>query len=171
MKVLVVEDDLEVAETVQMAFSIRWPESEVVRAGTGQGALQAMRCGSFDIAILDMIVADTDGFSVLRGIRAMSRVPVIMLTVRDSEADNVRGLELGADDCVAKPFSPSELVARAAAVLRRSSSGVHAGPAGRSVRAGRIRLELDDARVFVGDREVHRSGSGNLNRGISGVAA
>ena len=155
MKVLVVEDDLEVAETVQMAFSIRWPESEVVRAGTGQGALQAMRCGSFDIAILDMIVADTDGFSVLRGIRAMSRVPVIMLTVRDSEADNVRGLELGADDCVAKPFSPSELVARAAAVLRRSSSGVHAGPAGRSVRAGRIRLELDDARVFVGDREVH----------------
>ena len=84
VKVLVVDDDPEVAETVQMAFSLRWPESEVVRTGTGHGALESVLHGSLDIVVLDVILPDTDGFAVLRGIRAMSRVPVIMLTVRAS---------------------------------------------------------------------------------------
>ena len=155
VKVLVVDDDPEVAETVQMAFSLRWPESVVVRIGTGHSALQAVLHSSLDIVVLDVILPDTDGFAVLRGIRAMSRVPVIMLTVRASEADKVRGLELGADDYVAKPFSPFELVARAAAVLRRSPSRDRVGPPGRRVWAGHLKLELDEAQVFVGEREVH----------------
>ena len=155
MKVLVVEDDPDVADTVRMAFSKRWPASEVVRTGTGHGALEAVLRGSVDIVVLEAVLPDTDGFSVLRGIRSMSRVPVILPTVRDSEADKVRGLELGADDYVTKPFSPFELVARAAAVLRRSRHGSHGGPAGHRARAGPIRLELDEARAFVDDREIH----------------
>ena len=155
MKVLVVEDDPEVSETVQLAFSIHWPGSQVVGTDTGHGALEAVLRGSIDIVVLDVILPDTDGFSVLRGIRAISHVPVIMLTVRASEADKVRGLEIGADDYVAKPFSPFELLARASAVLRRSPSRDHVGRDSRTMRAGRIRLELDEARVFVGDRRVN----------------
>ena len=150
-----VEHDPEVAETVHTAFSVRWPESEVVRTGTGHGALEAVLRGSLDIVVLDVNLPDTDGFSVLRGIRTMSRMPLIVLTSRASADDKVRGLELGADDYMAKPFSPEELVARAAAVLRRSPSRADLGRDSRTVRAGRIRLELDEAQVFVGDRQVN----------------
>lgn len=157
MKVLVVEDDPDVAEFVQLAFSTRWPESDVTRTGTGRGALEAVSRGSVDLVVLDVILPDTDGFSVLRGIRAMSRVPVIMLTVCGSEDHKVRGLELDADDYLAKPFSPFELLARASAVLRRSLSRVPAGRGRRTVRAGRITLALDEAQAFVDDRQVNLS--------------
>ena len=157
MRVLVVEDDAEVAETVLNAFSTRWPESEAITASTGHGALKAVLHGSPDIVVLDVNLPDADGFLVLKGIRAISRVPVILLADRALEADKVRGLQIGADDYVTKPFSSVELVARASAVLRRSPSRDRHSRGSRLARAGRIRLDLDAAQVFVGDREVKLS--------------
>ena len=122
MKVLIVEDDHEVAETVSMAFSIRWPQCDVEVKETGGGGIDAVAKGSIDLVILDVNLPDQDGFSVLEAIRKVSPVPVIMLTVRASARDKVTGLEKGADDYLSKPFSPFELVARASAVLRRSGA-------------------------------------------------
>jgi len=153
MKVLVVEDDPEVGETINMAFSMRWPDSDVSLEETGNGAINAASNETFDLVVLDVNLPDRDGFAVLEGIRAVSRVPVIMLTVRASEADKVRGLEMGADDYVAKPFSPFELLARASAVLRRTGNSDNA-PQSRVMQAGQIKVDPDSAEVFVNNERV-----------------
>ena len=156
MKILLVEDDPDVGETVSMAFSMRWPDSEVHRSETGKEALAAASKGSFDLVILDVNLPDMDGFAILENLRKTSAVPVIMLTVRASDRDKVRGLEMGADDYLGKPFSPFELLARAAAVLRRANN---AGPVqGQNIlTAGLIKLNQDTAEVFVQDQAVKLS--------------
>ena len=153
MKVLVVEDDPEVGETISMAFSMRWPDSEISLMDTGSGAIDAVSKDTYDLVVLDVNLPDRDGFAVLEGIRSVSRVPVIMLTVRASDEDKVRGLEMGADDYVAKPFSPFELLARAAAVLRRAGSSDNA-PHSRIMHAGQIKVDPDSAEVFVNNERV-----------------
>ena len=153
MKVLVVEDDPEVGGTISMAFTMRWPESDISLRQTGNEAIDAASKYTYDLVVLDVNLPDRDGFEVLEGIRSVSRVPVIMLTVRASEADKVRGLEMGADDYVAKPFSPFELLARAAAVLRRTGSSDNA-PQSRIMRAGQIKVDPDTAEVFVNNESV-----------------
>jgi len=144
MKVLVVEDDPEVGETINMAFTMRWPDADVSLRDTGNGAIEAAAKENYDLVVLDVNLPDRDGFAVLEGIRSVSRVPVIMLTVRASEADKVRGLEMGADDYVAKPFSPFELLARASAVLRRTRNSDSA-PQSRIMQAGPIKVDPDSA--------------------------
>ena len=89
--------------------------------GTGPAALERLARGAVDLVVLDVMLPELSGFEVLRRIRAVSRIPVIMLTARGEEVDRVVGLEMGADDYLAKPFSPRELVARIRAVLRRMS--------------------------------------------------
>ena len=89
--------------------------------GTGPLALDRLVRGPVDLVVLDVMLPELSGFEVLRRIRATSRMPVIMLTARGEEVDRVVGLEMGADDYLAKPFSPRELVARIRAVLRRMS--------------------------------------------------
>ena len=88
----------------------------------GMQAVQALRDQMPDLVLLDVMLPDVDGFEVLRLIREISSVPVIMLTAKSEEDDRVRGLELGADDYITKPFSPRELVSRVKAVLRRTES-------------------------------------------------
>ena len=154
MRVLAVEDDPEVGETINMAFSMRWPECEVRVQDTGRGAVDAVSHDSFDLVVLDVNLPDLDGFTVLESIRKISRVPVIMLTVRASEADKVRGLEMGADDYIGKPFSPFELLARASAVLRRTGVGDTAHES-RTLEAGPIRLDPDAAEVFLGEERIN----------------
>ncbi len=159
MKVLIVEDDPDVAETVEVAFSLRWPDCATIIHGTGKGALEAVRQNEFDLAILDLNLPDMDGFSILENIRKLSQVPVIMLTVRGSEADRVRGLEKGADDYIQKPFSPLELQARASAVIRRAASREpkKTEPVSNKLQAGPISINPETAEVMVDGGHVKLS--------------
>lgn len=117
-RILLVEDEGAIAQTVE--FALRAEGFETAHALTGQHALSLARESTFDLAILDVGLPDIGGFALCRELRRSRDLPVIFLTARDAEADRVLGLELGADDYIAKPFSPRELVARVRAVLRRS---------------------------------------------------
>ena len=118
MQALVVDDDRVLADLV--AFTLRHEGFQVSLAYDGQSALQKWRDDQPDLIVLDLNLPKVDGFTVCRRIRAEADTPIIMLTVRGEEDDIVRGLELGADDYIPKPFSPRQLVARVKAVLRRS---------------------------------------------------
>jgi DNA-binding response OmpR family regulator len=118
MKVLIVDDDLVLADVV--SFTMRRAGFDVVLAYDGRAALEQWRAAQPDLIILDLKLPNMDGLTVCRTIRAETDLPIIMLSVRGEDDDVVRGLEMGADDYIAKPFSPSQLVARAKAVLRRS---------------------------------------------------
>jgi DNA-binding response OmpR family regulator len=119
VRVLLIDDDARLAELLDGNLG---PQGvALVHAGGGQAGLAQLAGGGFDAVLLDVMMPGLDGLSVLRTLReAGHRVPVIMLTARGDEADRVVGLELGADDYVAKPFSPRELLARLRAVLRRA---------------------------------------------------
>lgn len=119
MKILVVDDDLELLGLI--AFALRQSSYLVVEAQDGPSGLAIFERERPDLVVLDVNLPRLDGFEVLRRIRASgAKTPVMMLTVRAGEEDQVRGLDLGADDYLAKPFSPRTLTARVRALLRRS---------------------------------------------------
>jgi len=118
VKALVIEDDLALADV--LAFTLRRAGFDVTAVHDGLDGLERWRQEGPDVIILDLNLPGLDGLTVCRHIRAESQVPIIMLTVRAGESEVVRGLGLGADDYVVKPFSPRELVARVQAVLRRT---------------------------------------------------
>jgi two-component system KDP operon response regulator KdpE len=121
--ILVVDDEERMARFIRL--NLEHDGFQVVEAYRGMQALQSYRDSLPDLVLLDVMLPDIDGFEVLSMLREISNVPVIMLTAKGEEDDRVKGLELGADDYVTKPFSPRELVSRVRAVLRRleSSSG------------------------------------------------
>jgi DNA-binding response OmpR family regulator len=119
MKILVVDDAPDVIEAVTISFTLQWREVEVLGASDGEEALDKLGEEHPDLVLLDIAMPGMDGFETLRRIRELSDVPVIMLTAKDSVLDKVKGLELGADDYVTKPFDHLELLARVKAVLRR----------------------------------------------------
>ncbi len=119
MKILVVDDAPEVLEAVTVSFNLQWRETEVLGASDGESALRMVERDHPDLVLLDISMPGMDGYETLRQLREFSDVPVIMLTARDGILDKVKGLELGADDYVTKPFDHLELLARVKAVLRR----------------------------------------------------
>jgi two-component system, OmpR family, KDP operon response regulator KdpE len=119
MKILVVDDEPDVVESVRLGFTLQWRDVDVLGAGTGEAALDLVERERPDIVLLDVGLPDIDGFEVVRQVRAFSDIPVLMLTARDDAMDKVKGLELGADDYITKPFNHLELIARVKAVLRR----------------------------------------------------
>lgn len=118
MTILIVDDEPRIRDFVRMNLELE--RYSVEEAQNGLEALEKLREILPDLIILDVSMPEMDGFEALRQIRIVSTVPVIMLTVRQSEADKIRGLDLGADDYLAKPFSPPELLSRIRALLRRS---------------------------------------------------
>jgi len=120
MKVLVIEDDPGIIEVVSLCFQLRWSGTNVISAANGRDGVALVETESPDVVILDIGLPDIDGYQVLKEIRRFSEVPVIMLTVRGEDTDVAKGLELGADDYITKPFSHIELIARVQAVLRRA---------------------------------------------------
>ncbi len=145
MKALIVDDDLVLADV--LSFTLRRAGFQVTAVHDGQAALDAWRSESPDLIILDLNLPKLDGLEVCRRIREQDDVPIIILSVRGDDDDVVRGLELGADDYVPKPFSPRQLVARAQAVLRRAGVTPTTGP----LAAGDLTLDLSR-------RELLRSG-------------
>jgi two-component system KDP operon response regulator KdpE len=119
-RILVVDDERRMVGFIRL--NLEQDGFEVIEAYNGTEALDRLRDSLPDLILLDVMMPDIDGFEVLRTIREISQVPVIMLTAKGEEDDKVRGLELGADDYVTKPFSPRELVSRVKAVLRRGST-------------------------------------------------
>lgn len=117
-KILVVDDEEHIIELVELY--LRKEGYRVVSAQDGDAAIEKFSVEKPDLLVLDIMLPGADGLDVLRQVRKTSRVPVIMLTARESEVDKVVGLELGADDYLTKPFSARELVARVKAVLRRA---------------------------------------------------
>jgi DNA-binding response OmpR family regulator len=120
MKVVVIDDSPDIIEVVSLCFQLRWSDTEIVSADTGGKGLELVETENPDVVILDIGLPDTDGFEVLRELRRFSQAPVIMLTVRGEDTDIAKGLEMGADDYIVKPFSHIELIARVQAVLRRA---------------------------------------------------
>jgi len=138
MRILVVDDD---PPSVKMtSFLLREEGYEVVSASNGREALQLLEKERPDLVLLDVMMPGIDGFETLRQIRARHSVPVIFLSAKGETVDRVAGLELGADDYLAKPFEPSELLARVKAVLRRTEAYAMGDPSDR-IEAGGIRLD------------------------------
>jgi two-component system KDP operon response regulator KdpE len=143
MRIVVVDDEPDVVESIRLGFDLQWREVEVLGAADGEAALDLVEREAPDIVLLDIGLPGRDGFDVLRALREFSDVPVVMLTARDDPMDKVKGLELGADDYVTKPFNHLELMARVRAVLRRHDMPAPASRAP-SFRSGD--LEVDFAR-------------------------
>ena len=147
-RVLLVDDDTRL--TAMLSEYLAAAGFQVESRPTAQGGLAALERGGWDAVVLDLMLPDLEGFEVCRRIRGQSDIPILMLTARGEETDRVVGLELGADDYLAKPFSPRELLARLRAILRRRGGRLSAGPP--PLRFGR--LELDR-----GSREVRLDGT------------
>ena len=148
MKALIVDDDLALSDVV--SFTMRRAGYDVITAHDGRSALERWETDDPDIIILDLNLPKLDGLSVCKSIRDQGDTPIIILSVRGEEEDVVKGLELGADDYIVKPFSPRQLIARAEAVLRRAKSApVSPGP----LNAGNIILDpaRNEVRIGTGD--------------------
>jgi DNA-binding response OmpR family regulator len=151
-RVLLIDDDARLPEL--LASYLGQNGVSLTAAPDGEKGLAALEQGAFDAVLLDVMMPGMDGLEVCRRIRAKSNVPVIMLTARGDETDRVVGLELGADDYVAKPFSPRELLARLKAVLRRSRPEVLS----EELQAGDVKLDIGSRIVAVKGAAVDLTG-------------
>lgn len=158
MKVLLIEDSREILESIAMVFQMRWPESTILTTTLGEKGIQLAGTENPDIIILDLGLPDIDGFQVLRSVREFSDIPIIILTVREDEMNKIKGLELGADDYVVKPFSPGELLARVKAVTRRfNESNPTNISAPNPTIAGNFRIDLNSEEVTIDDKPIKLS--------------
>jgi DNA-binding response OmpR family regulator len=156
-RIFVVEDNETLREAV--CSYLRLNDHEIVEFGRVRGVLEALQAKLPDLAVLDVMLPDGDGFLLARKIRKAHPLPIIFLTARSSESDRITGLELGADDYVVKPFSPKELSLRVEAVLRRSRGGED-----RPARPSRWAL---GDRVLELDEKAHRASTDGVEIGLT----
>ena len=148
MKVLVIEDEPAIIEVVSLCFQLRWSGTSVISAESGSRGVELVETESPDVVILDIGLPDMDGYSVLKEVRRFSDVPVLMLTVRGEDTDVAKGLEMGADDYITKPFSHIELIARVQAVLRRSQ-GLAVTDEERPFSSGKLSVDFSRNEVLL----------------------
>jgi DNA-binding response OmpR family regulator len=151
MKILVIEDDSDVVDFIGSAFTIGWPGTRLVTTHQGQRGIELVGEESPDAVILDLGLPDIPGIDVLKQIRSFSDIPVIITTAMGSEADIVKGLGLGADEYITKPFGQMELLAKITAVLRRQK----VREVSDSVTYGPLRLDSSSTQLFYGSKSVH----------------
>ena len=154
MKALIIEDDPNLTTAVSLALRSRWPEATVIGTAEGNEGIEAVETESPDIVLLDLGLPDTDGVEVLRQIRLFSHVPIIIITVRNQEIDKLKGLEMGADDYLTKPFSYLELIARVSALLRRVSMDSLKTSLSTPFTNGDLTVDFDSQEVFVQGKMV-----------------
>ncbi len=152
--VLLVEDDLRLA-TLTREY-LEGHGVAVVHVADGRRGQEEALSGRYDAVLLDLMLPGRDGLEVCKEVRARSDVPIVVLTARGEEADRVMGLELGADDYLAKPYSPRELLARIRAVVRRARG--RAGPATDAVKVGGLLVDPAARRVVLDGREIALTG-------------
>jgi len=150
-RILVVDDEERMVRFIRL--NLEHDGYQVIEAYNGTKALERMRSNLPDLILLDVMMPDIDGFEVLRTIREISSVPVIMLTAKGEEEDRIRGLELGADDYITKPFSPRELVSRVKAVLRRAETPVGSTHGAIDVD-DRLKIDFDRREVWVDGEQI-----------------
>ena len=153
MHILVVDDDPHILEALTVSLQLQWPDNTIHPAADGAAGLVAFYTHRPDLIVLDLSLPEKNGFEVLREIRRTSAVPVIILTARGDDLSQVRGLELGADDYLLKPFSPLVLIARIKAVLRRTEPP-SAATAGQTIVAGQLTINLHTHEVLLRDEPV-----------------
>lgn len=150
-RILAVDDEERMVRFIRL--NLEHDGFQVIEAYRGAQAMDKLRSSLPDLVLLDVMMPDLDGFEVLQMIREVSTVPVIMLTAKGEEDDRVRGLELGADDYITKPFSPRELVSRVKAVLRRTESSA-ISTHGLIQIDDRLKIDFDRREVWVDDQLV-----------------
>jgi len=151
-RILVVDDEERMVRFIRL--NLEHDGFRVTEAFRGSQAIDRLRSSLPDLVLLDVMLPDLDGFEVLKMIREVSTVPVIMLTAKGEEDDRVKGLEMGADDYITKPFSPRELVSRVRAVLRRTEA--YAGSTHELIEVDdRLRLDFDRHEVWVDNKLVN----------------
>lgn len=154
MKILIIEDSPEVVNSLQLCLKVSMPEAELVSTGEGVKGVELVETESPDIVILDLGLPDIDGTEALKDIRRFSNVPVIILTIRDTELDEAGGLEMGADDYITKPFRPLDLVARIRAALRRHQ-GFTPGNVTSPLVVGSLVINPESREVCCNGQAVH----------------
>ena len=152
VNILVAEDDRDIAQLI--AHYVERSGWTALIVGSGDDALVSARKQPFDLVILDVMLPGMSGLEVCRALRGdptTATIPIIMVTARAEETDRIVGLDIGADDYLAKPFSPNELVARIRALMRRTKRG---DPEAATIRLGSLVMDLERHTVIDGDQEV-----------------
>ncbi|AKG34416.1 response regulator transcription factor [Paenibacillus durus] len=174
LRVLVVDDEWNMRNLLRIYLAKEG--FQVSEASTGREALKLIGSGNFDIVLLDVMMPDMDGWQVCEAVRAKDSVPILMLTARSETKDKVRGLEIGADDYLTKPFEPEELTARMHSLIRRASLAQQAVPKERVLEFPGLIIRPDAREVSVQDTRVELTPkefdllavlSGNLQRAFS----
>jgi two-component system KDP operon response regulator KdpE len=150
MKFLLVEDDTEIVEFISLALDLGWPDAEIIAVNHGKEAKDITTIKSPDIVLLDLGLPDISGFEVLKEIRLFSNIPIIIITVADSEDSIVKGLSLGADEYIVKPFGQLELLARIKAVLR-NRNGQYLTP----IILGPLKYYPESCKLKCGSKYIH----------------
>ena len=148
--ILIADDNNQIIEVLKQ-YALK-ENYTVFTADNGSKTLEEFHKRDYDVILLDLMMPEIDGFEVCRRIRQTSMVPIIMITARGEDYDKIMGLDIGADDYVIKPFSPSEVMARVRAILRRVES---IGISNKEVvQKGSLRINLDKFQVFIHDETV-----------------
>lgn len=151
-KILIIEDDLDIAELERDYLEANGFAVEIVGDGT-LGEKRALEA-DVDLILLDIMLPGMDGFQVCRKVREVRNIPILLVSARQEDVDKIRGLGLGADDYIVKPFSPSELVARVKAHLQRYQQLTGKKSAGNVLQRGALTIGKDGHRVFLDGKEV-----------------
>jgi DNA-binding response OmpR family regulator len=154
LRTLIIEDDAQIVEAIKLCLQLRWPEIEIAAVTQGGEGIGHLQLESFDVVILDINLPDISGFEVLQQIRRFSDIPVLILTVRDGEDDQIRGLEMGADDYIVKPFRPRDLTARINAIVRRTEIH-HSKQSPSTITTGKLSLDLRNNKALIGGEVIN----------------
>lgn len=147
-RILLIEDDAKTGQAVRSGLRLEGCNADITR--TGEAGLAALEDGAYDLVVLDWMLPGMDGLALLKTIRTRGRkIPVLLLTARDTLEDRVLGLDSGADDYLVKPFAFAELLARIRALLRRGET-----KSGLRMQVGDLNLDLPTRRVWRGDQEI-----------------
>lgn len=154
-KILIVEDDPQIVTIERDYLAVNDFESDI--AGTGDDGIRMAQAGQYDLILLDLMLPGTDGYTVCRVLRESLDIPILMVTAKREDIDMIKGLGLGADDYITKPFSPNVLIAHIKAHLARyerlkkSYAGAEVAD---EIQAGNIRIQIKSRRVFISDKEI-----------------